>query len=573
MAELSDLKKNKTKSFMGNVVVVLAAQLMVKLLGMLYRIVITNVDGFGNAGNGFYTAGFQIYTVLLAISSVGIPNAMAKLVSERTVVGDYKGAHRIFKTALMLFAGIGLLCSAILYFGSDFIALNVINMDGAQYTVKALSPSVFFVCVSSVVRGYFQGMQDMNATSRSQVLEQIFKCSLTIVLVLLAVGQPPEIMAAWANFASSLATFLSFGYLVIFYAKRQKGIKEKVRLTAVESIKGSTGKLMKSILMLSIPISLASIITSINRVIDTATITRGIEIAFANGIPAHFDDTLGKVVETISNPSAKQLNDEAVRLAGMLSKSDTLINMPLALNFAFSTVLVPTIAGALAVGDKKEASDKASYSFLISILLILPCAIGFIVLAEPIYKIIYFSTPYGYDLLAWTAVSLIFSALSQTMSGALQGIGKVYVPAIGLLVGCVIKLVLNLALIRITSVNIYGAVISSIACQFTAFLISYIVMTKYISINITLRKYILKPLISGIVMGAVAVGVYKVLMIVIPGSEFVSNFISTMISIALAAIVYFVLIFALKILDKSEIELLPAGAKIYALLERVGLYK
>lgn len=570
---MSDLKKNKTNSFMGNVALVLAAQLMVKLLGMLYRIVITNVDGFGNAGNGFYTAGFQIYTVLLAISSVGIPNAMAKLVSERTVVGDYKGAHRIFKTALMLFAGIGLVCSALLYFGADIIALKGIHMDGAQYTVKALSPSVFFVCVSSVVRGYFQGMQDMNATSRSQVLEQIFKCSLTIILVLLAVGQAPEIMAAWANFASSLATFLSFAYLVVFYAVRQKGIKEKVRQTAVESLKGSTGMLMKSILMLSIPISLASIITSINRVIDTATITRGIEIAFANGIPAHFDDALGKMVDTITNPTAKQLNDEAVRLAGMLSKSDTLINMPLALNFAFSTVLVPTIAGALAVGNKKEASSKASYSFLISILLILPCAIGFIVLAEPIYKIIYFSTPQGYDLLAWTAVSLIFSALSQTMSGTLQGIGKVYVPAIGLLVGCVIKLILNLVLIRIPSINIYGAVISSIACQFTAFLISYIVMTKYISINITFGKYILKPLISGLIMGGAAIGIYKLLVFIIPASAFISNLIAAMAAIIIAAAVYFVLVFALKILDKSEIELLPSGAKLYSVLNRIGLYK
>lgn len=570
---MSDLKKNKTNSFMGNVALVLAAQLMVKLLGMLYRIVITNVDGFGNAGNGFYTAGFQIYTVLLAISSVGIPNAMAKLVSERTVVGDYKGAHRIFKTALMLFAGIGLVCSALLYFGADIIALKVIHMDGAQYTVKALSPSVFFVCVSSVVRGYFQGMQDMNATSRSQVLEQIFKCSLTIILVLLAVGQAPEIMAAWANFASSLATFLSFAYLVVFYAVRQKGIKEKVRQTAVESLKGSTGMLMKSILMLSIPISLASIITSINRVIDTATITRGIEIAFTNGIPAHFDDALGKMVDTITNPTAKQLNDEAVRLAGMLSKSDTLINMPLALNFAFSTVLVPTIAGALAVGNKKEASSKASYSFLISILLILPCAIGFIVLAEPIYKIIYFSTPQGYDLLAWTAVSLIFSALSQTMSGTLQGIGKVYVPAIGLLVGCVIKLILNLVLIRIPSINIYGAVISSIACQFTAFLISYIVMTKYISINITFGKYILKPLISGLIMGGAAIGIYKLLVFIIPASAFISNLIAAMAAIIIAAAVYFILVFALKILDKSEIELLPSGAKLYSALNRIGLYK
>ncbi|MDD6483663.1 MAG: polysaccharide biosynthesis protein [Clostridiales bacterium] len=569
---MSDLKKKKTASFMGNVALVLAAQLIVKILGMLYRIVITNVEGFGDAGNGFYTAGFQIYTVLLAISSVGIPNALAKMVSERTALEDYKGAHRIFKTALLLFAAIGVVCSALLFFGADFIAHNVINMDGAQYTVRALSPSIFFVCVSSVVRGYFQGMQDMNATSRSQVMEQICKCTITILLVILAVGQPPEIMAAWANAASSIATFLSFGYLVIFYTRRQRGIHEKVRQTAVESLSGSTGKLMKAILMLSIPISLASIITAINRVIDTATITRGIEAAFAGAIPAHLDSA-GKTVAQILSPTAKQLNDEAVRLAGMLSKSDTLINTPLSLNFAFATVLVPTIAGALAVGNKEEASQKASYSFLISILLILPCAIGYIVLAQPIYNIIYFNAPAGADLLAMTAVSLIFSALSQTMSGTLQGIGKVYVPAIGLLVGCVIKIILNVTLIRIPQINIYGAVISSIVCQFVAFLISFIVMTRYISIKITMSKYIIKPLIAGGIMGLAAWGVHR-LILPLPGlSAFSDNLIAVLAAICIGALLYFFLIFALKILDKDEVLMLPGGTALYGLLKKLKLYK
>ena len=569
---MSELNKKKSHSFMGNVVIVLIAQLMVKLLGMVYRIVITNMNGFGDEGNAYYTVGFQIYTVLLAISSVGIPNAMAKLTSERIALGDYKGANKIFKTSFILFAAIGLVCSAILYFGAGVIATNISHVPGAVYSVRALAPSIFFVCVSSVVRGYFQGMNDMQATSRSQVLEQIFKCTVTIALVAASVGQKPEIMAAMANAASSIATVLSFGYLVLFYARRSKGIKEQIRQTAVESLSYGTGRLMKSKLMLSIPISLASIITSINRVIDTATITRGIEAAFAAGIPSHLDK-LGNVVEAIANPTAKQLNDEAVRLAGMLSKSDVLINTPLALNFAFATVLVPTIAGALAVGDKKEASDKATYSILISTMLILPCAVGYIVLAQPIYKIIYYAAPHGSDLLAWTAVSLIFSALSQTMSGTLQGIGKVYVPAVGLVAGCIIKLILNLTLIRIPSINIYGAVISSIACQFTAFLISFIVMSKYISLNISFNKYILKPLIASITMGAIAFGVYKLVSVLVSLSAYMNNFVSAMAAIICGVISYAVMIAVLKILNKDEIEMLPGGTKIYGLLQKMGIYK
>ncbi|MFQ7292040.1 MAG: polysaccharide biosynthesis C-terminal domain-containing protein [Monoglobales bacterium] len=584
-------KKEKQASFMGNVSIILFAQLMVKILGMVYRMVITNIDGFGDSGNGFYTAGFQVYTVLLAISSVGIPNAIAKLVAERAALDDYRGAHKIFKTAFVLFAVIGAVCSAILYLGADFIAVHIVNMDGVQYVMRALSPSIFFVCVSSVIRGYFQGLNDMNATSRSQIYEQVFKCTLTIAFVMLTVDSmpyimqlltrytmlysvpdgptAPEIMAAWANAASSAATLLSFIYLIFFYMKKKKGIAEKIRQSAVSSLQESAGKLMWTIISLSVPISLASIITAINRVVDTATITRGIELAFAACIPAHGS------TPAIFNPSLSQLNDEAVRLAGMLSKSDTLINMPLALNVAFATVLVPTISSAVARGDKKEASDKISYSFLISTLIILPCCIGYIVLAKPIYMIIYPNAPLGYDLLALMAVSLIFSALSQTISGSLQGIGKVFVPAIGLIFGCIIKVILNLLLIRIPSINIYGAAISSIMCQIVSFLIVFFIMTKYVKINITVSKYILKPLISGIIMGIAAIGVYKLMMLILGAgfiANLIANLIATLISIAVAAVVYFGLIFVLHVLNEHEVKQLPGGNALCRMLVKLRIY-
>ena len=578
------LKKDKSPSFMTNVAIILFAQIMVKILGMVYRIVLTNIDGFGDVGNGFYNAGFQVYTVLLAISSVGIPNAIAKLVSEKAALEDYRGAHNIFKSAFILFAGIGFVCAALLYAGADFIARYAIKMDGAQYVMRALAPSIFFVCVSSVIRGYFQGLNNMHASSRSQMFEQVFKCVLTIVLVMLAVDSmplimafitkitllyndtpektAPEILAAWANAASSLATLFSFVYLAAFYMKRKKGILEKVRQTSSVFPQQSTRKIMKSVLMLSIPISLVSIITAVNRVIDLATITRNIEIAFSSCIPAYEN------VPAVLNPTAKQLNLEVIRLSGMLSKSDTLINMPLALNVAFATVLVPSISGALAVGNKKEASEKIIYSFLISILLILPCCIGFIALAEPIYKLIYPTASLGYDLLAIMSVSLLFSALTQTMSGALQGLGKVFVPALGILAGCIVKIILNVILIRQPQINIYGAAISSVACQAVAFLVSFTVLSKYISLKMSFKKYILKPLIAGVVMGIAAFAVYTLVMNITG-----SNLISTLTAISIAAIVYLALVLVLNIMSENEIKMLPGGNAIYKILVKLKLYK
>lgn len=563
---MANTKKENSRSFMNNVTVILISQLVVKIFGMIYRIVITNIDGFGDEGLGFYNVGFQIYTLLLAISSVGIPNAISKMVSERVAIDDYRGANKIFKTAMLLFSVIGVATTLVLFFGADIFAKHVIKIDGSQYVMRALSPSLFFVCVSSVIRGYFTGLKNMKATSNSQIIEQILKCTLTIVFVYASVGMTPAMMASWANFATSVATVLSFLYLVYFYCRRKSEIKENINNSSGETITLSRKRLMISILMLSIPISLGSIITAINRVIDTATVSRGIEIAFSAMIPAHGNTS------AIVNPTAVQMNAEIARLSGLLSKSDILYNMPLAVNFAFSTVLVPYVASALKVKNYNEAAAKINYSLLVSILIILPCAIGFITLAEPIYKIIYFSATEGYDLLRLVSVSLIFAALAQTMTGSLQGIGKVYVPAISLLFGCIAKIVLNIVLIRIPSINIYGAAISSIACQFISCAICFVVLKKHCKLKITPVKYIVKPLIAGIVMGIAAVISYKLIMLVC-SEGFITNLVATIISIGIAAIVYFGMVFSLKILSQDDIKQLPMGNKIYRGLVKIGLYK
>ncbi len=562
---MNNTKQENSQSFMNNVTVILISQIIVKLFGMIYRIVITNIDGFGDEGLGFYNVGFQIYTVLLAISSVGIPNAISKMVSERAALNDYKGANRIFKTAMILFSVIGLAATFILFFGADIFAKHVIKIEGSQYVMRALAPSLFFVCVSSVIRGYFTGLKNMRATSNSQVIEQILKCSLTIIFVYLSVGLAPEIMASWANFATSVATVLSFLYLVYFWYRHKAYISNDASPTG-ETVKESTKRLMLSILMLSIPISLGSIITAINRVIDTATVSRGIEIAFNAMIPAHGN------AAAIINPTAEQMTKEIARLSGLLSKSDILYNMPLAVNFAFATVLVPYVASALKIKNYKEAAAKVNYSLLVSMLIILPCSIALITLAEPIYKIIYFSASEGFELLQLVSVSLIFAALAQTMTGSLQGIGKVYVPAISLVFGCVAKIALNILLIRIPEINIYGAAISSIACQFISCAICFVILKRNCKLKIAPVKYIIKPLIAAGIMGAVSVGVYKGIMLVL-SMGFVSNLIATLISIIVSAIIYLLCVFVLKILSPEEVKQLPMGNKIYSSLVKLKLYK
>ncbi len=568
------MKNESKQSFMNNVAIILFAQFAVKLLGLVYRMVITNIDGFGNQGNGYYSAGFNIYTLLLALSSVGIPNAISKMTAERIALGDNKGAHRIFKTALVLFSFVGLVCTALMFFGAEWIAGTVLLLPGAKYVLMALSPSILFVCVSSVIRGYFNGMKNMSATSNSQILEQVFKCIFTIGIVvamaaLLIVPNTSDgaqykaqMLAAGANFATSIATVFSFLYLFVFYQRRKNSIIIAQNEDACKTIEGSFFSVCKSILLISIPISLGSIISAINRIVDTATITRGIYAGFANLIPAHDN------VAAIVNPTMEQLEIEASRLSGMLSKSDTLLNLPIALNIAFATVLVPSLSGALAVGNKKEASDKVSLSFLISMLIILPCAIGYISLAKPIFMLLYPAAPDGYQLLMLSSIALIFIALNQTISGSLQGCGKVYAPATGLFIGCVAKFILNILLIRIPQINIYGAPIGSIVCQIISFSYGFTVLCRSIPVKVTFIKYIAKPLVAALFMGIVAVLVYNLLYAVTS-----VNIVSLLPAIFIAVLIYFFAVVALKVLSPEEIEQLPMGNKLIKIVKKTPFYR
>ena len=542
----------KKPSFMNNVLIVLVSQLAVKFLGMIYRLVITNIPGFGDAGNGFYSAGYQVYIFLLALSSQGIPSSIAKLVAERAAVGDHRGAHRIFKSSLWLFGAIGLIFGLLLFFGADIIATDIIGLPGAKYTMMALAPALFFVCVSSVIRGYFQGLQDMKATGGTQVLEQIFNCVLTIGIVVSLTGMSAEYMAAGGHAATSISCFLSLLFLIGYYAVRMRSIRPLIT-SSPDSVPMGTFTAAGRILSVAIPISLSSIVLAINRIVDTATITRGIKVAFRNGIPG-----------SPGIPSHQALIDEAGRLAGMLSKSDTLINLALALNTGFVIALLPAVTALLAQGKKEEAYKRVSFSLLLSVLIILPCALGLMVLAKPIYGLLYPNAPDGWLLLVWSAVSLVFIAMNNTIYSALQGIGKIFIPALGLFCGGIAKTVLNIILIRQTSVNIYGAVISSIACQAISFAICFAVLRRNMPIPFTPMLYIAKPLIAACVMAAAAGGLYKAIFAVcirFTGS-FVSNAAATLGAIIPAAAIYLAVILKLSVLTKEELAEIPFGRKL-----------
>lgn len=532
------------ESFMQSVFVLMFSQILVKCLGVIYKLYLTNREGFGDIGNAIYSSGFQIYALFLTISSMGVPNAVSKLISEKVAIGDHKGAHHIFKIALISFGTLGFLSSTILFLGAKFIAQNVLQIPEAELTLVALSPSIFFVSISCVIKGYFSGRENLKVTANSQTLEQFFKTVFSITLVeIISIlsGVNTTVMAAGANLATSLATILCFSYLYKYYKNMKKEIAWEIKNT-VNHKATRVRRTLKQILSVSVPMSLTGIMGTINKNIDSMTVVRGLKNFLSS--------------------------EQAKTQYGILSgKVDTLVTLPMSLNIAFATALIPSISSNKAVGDIEIIRKRVSFSMLISILIGLPFMVCMIIFAEPILKLLFPNATSGSFIYQISCLSIIFIVLEQTISATLHGLGKLFVPAVALGTGVIIKLILNLLLVPINPEvfilgGTAGAAFATAVCHIIAVSIEFKVLKKDIDLKIDYKKFIVKPLIAICVMGGTSYYTYLYLLSVIKNVNMV-----TILSILVAFAIYGILVVLLKIFSKEEIFMLPYGKKFYEFLK------
>lgn len=540
------MSKIKKEGFMQGVLSLMCSQVIIKILGLVYSMYLTNREGFGDSGNAIYMSGYQVYAMLLTLSSIGVPNAISKLVSERLAMGDRKGADRIFKIAFVTFAFIGFGGTLLLFLGAKVIANSWLQIPEAEYTLMTLSPAIFFVSISSVIRGYFNGRQKMSATAHSQTIEQIFKTTLTILIVevvAICTNVNTELMAAGANLATTFATFLSFSYIYTLYKmNRKEEIKElKMQKSKVEG-KETAKSIIRKILAVSIPISLSSLLSSINKNIDSVTVVRLLK-------------------PLIGEATAK------AKYGIVSSKVDILTSMPLAFNIAFATSLVPVISAARVKNDTDTICKRLRFSLLITILIALPCTFGMCIYATPILELLFPKASSGGALLAISAITIIFTALAQTINGALQGLGKIRVPAIALGCGVLTKLVANLILIPMEGIYENGAAIGSVLCHVVSFTIVYNVLKRTVKLDFRISEMMIKPLLVTIIMSIISVVSYQgVLMLGIAPR------IATVIGIVVAVFIYVIGVVGFRVLSKEDIYMLPSGEKIYHFLKKIRIY-
>ncbi len=533
----------KKQSFIQGVVLLTAAGMAVKVLGFLYRVVLTNLPGYGDIGNGIYGAGFQVYLILFTLSTTGFPSAISKMVAERMAVGNWKSAHKVFKVSFYVLFAFGIIISSLFFISSRQIA-KIISNPQVVYTMMALSPTIFFVCVMSAYRGYFQGMNDITPQAGSQVVEQAVKTIFTVFLAYLLLPYGVEWAAAGATFGTTIGACIGTIYLWRLYNRRKQDLWKNIRNFHRQGGAETWIEIMKNLFKLAVPISVGAVVLTVSSIIDLTTVMRSL-------IDAGFSV------------------DDANRLYGILTgKCYVLTHFPITINVALATLLVPSIASSMAIRDMRTVSRKISMSLKLTTLIGVPASVGMAVLAHPILMLLFPNNSDGAYFLALSASTIVFIGLTETLAGILQGLGKVSIPAISLFFGAVVKLIINYSTVSIPEVNLKGAIVGTLVCYVVSSITGYIYLIRKFKLKINLRDFIIKPMVASSAMGIFAYYGYDYFARV---SQ--SNLISMAATIVLSVLVYSIIILLLGGVSRREIELVPFGQNIGQILAKVKLVR
>ena len=532
-------------SFVKQAAILATAGILVRFLGFVYRVPLTNM--IGDQGNGIYSAGYYIYTFLLILSSAGLPAAISKMVSERIAIKEYRNAHRVFQSALIVSGSLGLLFAILLGVFARQIA-TFANAPESYYCIVTLSPTIFIVAIMSAFRGYFQGMNTMIPTAISQIVEQIVNAFFSVYLAYIflsfgvSAGEKNIPMGAAGGTAGTGIGAAAGLLVVIFsYFLIRPTIKKKVK-RCHQTTEESRLDTAKQLFATAWPIIAGTAVFSITNLIDMNMVTRILE-------------------------NTGFSHNEALDLYGQLSgKYVTLTTLPVSISTALATAALPSIAASVKLRDLKQVRRKMNLTFRISMIISVPAAVGIGVLGEPIIHLLFPKAMAGGALLTVGAISILFLALCQTATGILQGIGHIKVPVIGAILGAIVKVILNYLLIGIPELNVLGAVLSTTGCYLVAAVFDVIMLSRISGIKFDMMGTLLKPVAGATAMGVTALAVYHVIIMAYP-----SNALATIVAILFAMGIYGMVMLLIGGITEEDLMSLPMGKKIVGSLRRLRL--
>ncbi|MGI6359338.1 MAG: putative polysaccharide biosynthesis protein [Bacillota bacterium] len=527
--------------FIKNAAILSVAGIFVRALGAIYRIPLARIAG--EEITGLYQMAYPIYSTLLAVSTTGPPIAIAKMVAERVALKRYKSAQQVFRLSLLSLGALGLFLTLLLALVAPYLVENVLGDQRAVWSLWAMAPAIVFISLVAVLRGYFQGLQQLTPYAFSQMAEQIVRVgvALGLGLLLLSAGNTAGVVAGGISSGVSLGGLVALLLLLVAYSRIRPAIQRNLRQDRHPFDR--PGSVVREFAALAVPITIGGIVMPLMQLIDAAVVPRRL-------LAAGFSQA------------------EATGLYGQLSgMAAPLINLPQMFTVALVASLIPSIAEAMSLGRKAVMQQRSTLALKLAMLFNLPAAIGLSVLATPIGMLLYGEVGAGVGRpLSVLALVVAFLAVQQTTSGVLQGLGKTHIPVVNLFLGGLTKLVATYFLTAVPALNIRGSALATVLGFVVSSTLNFLAMSRVSGVRVNLGQVFIRPLIATAGMGVVAWYSYQWL------SGRYANSIATLLAISLAAAIYGLLVLFTGSLTAREMRAIPKiGSPLADLLQRLHL--
>lgn len=541
---MMQLPESKRRTYIRGAAVLSATMVIAKILSMVFRLPVNNI--LGDEGAGHFAITYQIYTVLLAVSTSGIPVALSRLISAAASTGRPQQVKRYFSTALLSFTLLGIAVSLLMFFFAEQLALLLHDANAAP-GIRVLSPAVLFVCMTSVYEGYGQGHNDMLPTSLKQITEVLCKVLLGLIAAfwLDAKGHASPVIAAGAIIGTPIGLF--FALLLLVVHKRKTGKAPPAHTVVYQADKpDGRGTTLKSIFKVSAPITVSAAFMSILTLVDTIVVRNRLHTGA--GFPLETVDTL----------------------FGVYAKGQSLRSLPSVLVVPVTISIIPIIAAALANNRQRAAKAVTETSLKLTNVLSMPMGLGLCVLAHPIFNILYpGSNENGPACLSVLGIASYFVCLQLMTTAILHANGQERPTMVSFLSGGAAQIIVDYILVGNPSVGIIGSPVGTLTCYFLISVLNIFFIMKKVKYRPEFSKTMLTPALCALVMAVAAKAVYELLFklaadIIVTGYWRMA--VCLFAAILIAAIVYAVLIIATKTVTREEMKLLPKGEKIADLL-------
>ena len=530
------------------------ASIVVRIIGIAYRIPMINI--IGDEGMGYYGTAFNVYNIALLLSSYSLPLAVSKMVSVRLARKQYRNSVRILRAALVYATVVGALAAAVIWFGADFFAREVFFMPYAAFALKTLAPTVWIMAYLGVFRGYYQGRGTMVPPALSQVFEQIVNAIVSVAAGSWLFNQAIKVEilngesgsgysnswgAAGGTIGTGAGAFTALVFLLVLFAAYQRTIRKKVRRDRSGSLE-SYGTITKILFFTVVPVVVSSAIYNVNSVLD-------------NGLLAYNFKSLGMEEEFISQWGV------------YTGKYHLLINVPMAVSNALSSSLIPSVSRAVATGDRRMVKKKVAAAIRFSLLIAIPSAVGLTVLAGPVNNLLFSGdNDLAVQMTLYGSIAVVFYSVSTVTNAILQGIDRMRLPIVHALTALVLHLAAMEVMVLVFHMGIFSMVFANILFAVIMCFLNHRSIRKILGYRQEVKKTILLPAAVSAVMGAAAVGVYKLIHLGIQ-----SNAVCTLGAVAAAVAVYGVLLVKLGCLDEDELHQMPGGTRLLQVFRKLRL--